>query len=117
MFSRVEPYREHRHESRSEVNIFLLVVISICLMISTGCVISPRRTLGGGANPTPTPTGSPTPTPSGGAAGKLYVTNVNNNSIMRFDGAASLNGNVAPNAVISGASTQIISPQHIFVDG
>src|SRR5215469_10512952 len=50
----------------------------VLLLVISGCVISPRRTLGGGGGtptPTPTPTGSPTPTPtpSGTPQGKLYV--------------------------------------------
>lgn len=85
------------------------------LALSAGCVISPRRTLGGGSG---SGSGSPTPTPTPGtgAAGKLYVSNSNTNSILRFNGAATSNGNVAPAANISGASTQLNNPQHIFVD-
>jgi SMP-30/Gluconolactonase/LRE-like region len=118
MFGRVEARREHQspHNDRRAPNVFIFILLSTVLMISAGCVISPRRIVGGGGA-TPTPTGSPTPTPPAGAAGKLYVTNINNNSILRFDNASSANGNLGPAAIISGASTQIISPQHIFVDG
>jgi hypothetical protein len=106
--------RNHRAGERRR-NAFPFVVLLCVLVLSAGCVISPRRIVGGGGS-TPTPTGSPTPTPAPGAPGKLYVSNPNNNSILRFDGAATANGNLAPIAVISGSSTQIISPRHIFID-
>jgi hypothetical protein len=93
-----------------------LGTVLLCLLaFSAGCVISPRRTLGGGSgsgNPTPTPT----PTPTSSAAGTLYVSNQNTNSILRFNNAGTSNGNVAPAGVISGAATQLNSPRHIFVD-
>ncbi len=88
-------------------------------MLAAGCVISPRRIVCNGcATPTPTPSpgSSPTPTPVPGAAGKLYVSNPNNNSILRFDNASTADGNIGPNGVISGSSTLITSPQHIFID-
>ena len=56
---------------------FLLAGICVavfCFLLTVGCVISPRRTLGGGSGtPTPTPTPGPTtsPTPAPVAAGKL----------------------------------------------
>ena len=87
----------------------------LALIFSTGCVISPRRTLGGG---TGSSVGGATPTPTPGTAvpGKLYVSDMNTNIIVRFDNANTSSGNIVPSAVISGASTQLSSPQHIFVD-
>jgi hypothetical protein len=88
----------------------LLLLVSI-----VGCVISPRRTLGGGPTPTPTPTGSPTPTPPA-ATGKLYVSNGGANSILRFDNALTASGNIVPSATISGASTTLNGPAFITLD-
>jgi hypothetical protein len=102
-------------------NAFVFAVLLCVLMLMAGCQISPRRLCNGCTNPTPTPTpnGSqtPTPTPTPGAPGKLYVSDPNNNSILRFDGANTADGNLAPIATIQGASTLINAPQHIFVDG
>jgi hypothetical protein len=109
------------------------------LVFSTGCVISPRRTLGGSATPTPTPTTSPTPTPSPtpsptptptatptptpAATGKLYVsnndttsTNTNANSIVRFDNAFTVTGNAVPSAEIVGTLTTLSQPEYLFLD-
>jgi len=85
-----------------------ICVAVFCLLLTVGCVISPRRTLGGGGGtptPTPTPTGSPTPTPV--ATGKLYVMDVNSSAILRFDNAFTASGNVPPAATIQGAATTI----------
>ncbi|HWF03403.1 MAG TPA: hypothetical protein VHA06_06935 [Candidatus Angelobacter sp.] len=96
--------------------------MAFVLLLSTGCVISPRRTLGD-TNPTPTPTAtptptiSPTPTPvSAVPTGKLYVSNSNDNSIFRFDNAFTATGNVAPAATISGGATTLSSPAFITLD-
>jgi len=95
----------------------------VLLLVISGCVISPRRTLGGGGGtptptPTPTPTGSPTPTPtpSGTPQGKLYVSNAGDDSIVRFDQAFTASGNIVPGAKISGANTQLNAPAFIFLD-
>jgi len=64
-----------------------------------GCVISPRR---GTTN-----TGGPT-------GGKLFVATAG--SILRFGSALTANGNVAPEATISGSQTQLSSPQRILLD-
>ncbi|MGZ4898480.1 MAG: hypothetical protein ACXV8X_02385, partial [Candidatus Angelobacter sp.] len=74
-----------------------------CLLLVVGCVISPRRIVGGGGGGTPTPT--PTPTPNPVATGKLYVSNGTTNTILRFDNALTTSGNVTPAAQIVGAST------------
>jgi len=86
-----------------------------CLLLVVGCVISPRRTLGGGGG-TPTPTPSPTPTPNPAATGKLYVSNGGANSILRFDNAFTAGGNVIPAATISGASTTLLGPAFLTLD-
>ena len=88
-----------------------------CLLLTVGCVISPRRTLGGGGGtptPTPTPTGSPTPTP--GATGKLYAMDTNANTLLRFNNASTTNGSPTPAATISGLNTTLNSPNYIFLD-
>jgi hypothetical protein len=99
-----------------------LCAVAFALLLSTGCVISPRRTLGDtNATPTPTPTATPTPTSSPtptpvAITGKLYVSNSNDNSILRFDNAFTATGNVAPAATISGAATTLSSPAFITLD-
>jgi hypothetical protein len=88
-----------------------------CLLFAAGCVISPRRTFGGGGTPTPTPTptASPTPTPVV-ATGKLYVSNGGADSILRFDNALTASGNIVPAATISGANTTLNAPAYITLD-
>jgi len=92
-----------------------ICAVLFLLLTVVGCVISPRRTLGGGPTPTPTPTGSPTPTPPAGA-GKLYVSNGGANSILRFDDALTASGNIVPAATISGAATTLNGPVFITLD-
>ena len=92
-----------------------------CLLLTVGCVISPRRTLGGGGGtPTPTPTASPTPTgsptPTPVATGKLYVMDSNSNTLLRFDNALTANGNVTPAATIVGNNTTFNFPGFITLD-
>jgi hypothetical protein len=92
-------------------------VAVFCLLLTVGCVISPRRTLGGGGGtptPTPTPTGSPTPTPV--ATGKLYVMDTNSNTLLRFDNAFTASGNATPAATIVGTNTTFSSPAFITLD-
>jgi hypothetical protein len=50
------------------------------------------------------------------APGKIYVSNSATSSILRFDGAPTLNGDVVPGGVISGAGTNLNSPSYIFID-
>lgn len=88
-------------------------IFSLFLMV--GCVISPRRTLGGGT-PTPTPSPTATPTPNPTATGKLYVSNSGGDSILRFDNAFTANADVAPAATISGANTTLNSPSFMTLD-
>ena len=96
-----------------------ICVAVFCLLLTVGCVISPRRTLGGGGGtptptPTPTPTGSPTPTPV--ATGKLYVMEGNSNTLLRFDNALTANGNVTPAANIVGNNTTFNFPNFMTLD-
>ncbi len=79
------------------------------LTLLNGCVISPRRTLGGGG------TGG-TGGGGGGTAtgGKLYVTS--GNSIVRFDSALSAGGNIAPGGTIIGSATTLSLPQALQID-
>jgi len=95
-----------------------ICVAVICLLLTVGCVISPRRTLGGGGGgtPTPTPTASPTPTPNPAATGKLYVMDTNSNSLLRFDNAFTANNNATPAATIVGANTSLNFPNYIALD-
>jgi hypothetical protein len=103
-------------------NFMLGWLFASCLvffLIISGCVISPRRTLGGGGatpTPTPNPTGTPTPTPSTTPQGKLYVSNASTNSIVRFDQAFTASGNIVPGAVIRGTKTSLNAPDFIFLD-
>jgi hypothetical protein len=53
---------------------------------------------------------------TGTGLGKLYVSNAANNSIVRFDNALTVTGNVSPGATISGASTQLAAPQYMLID-
>ena len=102
---------------RQPANLFTFAVLLCLVALAAGCVISPRRIVGGGTpTPTPNPSGSPTPTPVPGAPGKLYVSDPNNNSILRFDNANTADANLAPAATIIGTSTLLNAPQHIFVD-
>jgi hypothetical protein len=90
-------------------------VAVFCFLLTVGCVISPRRTLGGGGGtPTPTPTGSPTPTPA--ATGKLYVIDSNSNTLLRFDNALTVNGNPTPAATIVGTNTTFNFPNFMTLD-
>src|SRR6476646_3418076 len=94
-----------------------ICVAVFCLLLTVGCVISPRRTLGGGGGtptPTPTPTGSPTPTPV--ATGKLYVMNSTSNTLLRFDNAFTASGNATPAATIVGTNTTFNSPSFMTLD-
>lgn len=104
---------------RSFVSGWLFASALVLFLIISGCVISPRRTLGGGGatpTPTPNPTGTPTPTPSSTPQGKLYVSNGGANSIVRFDQAFTDSGNIVPGATISGANTTLNAPEYIFLD-
>jgi 6-phosphogluconolactonase (cycloisomerase 2 family) len=90
-----------------------------CLLLTVGCVISPRRTLGGGGGtptptPTPSPTGSPTPTPV--PTGKLYVMNQSTNTLLRFDNAFTANGSPPPAATIKGSATTINGATFMTLD-
>jgi hypothetical protein len=94
-----------------------ICVAVFCLLLTVGCVISPRRTLGGGGGtptPTPSPTGSPTPTPV--ATGKLYVMNTTSNTLLRFDNAFTASGNATPAATIVGTATTFNSPSFMTLD-
>jgi len=93
------------------------ILAAFCLFLMVGCVISPRRTLGGGGGtPTPTPSPTATPTPNPAATGKLYVSNSGAASIVRFDNAFTANGDVSPAATISGANTTLNSPSFMTLD-
>jgi hypothetical protein len=94
-------------------------VAVFCLLLTVGCVISPRRTLGGGGGtPTPTPTPGPTtsPTPTPVAAGKLYVMESNSNTLLRFDNALTANGNIQPAVKIVGTNTTFNFPGFMTLD-
>ena len=83
----------------------LAALIFLTILFISGCVISPRRTVGGGNG------GG-----NGNGTGQLYVSNESNNSIVRFSGATQATGNIQPAATISGSSTGLNQPQYIFVD-
>lgn len=79
-------------------------LVFILAIIVTGCVISPRRTVGGGT------------TGGGGGAtgtgGQLYVSTPN--GILRFASAETINGNTPPTATIT--TVALSSPQHMAID-
>src|SRR5579871_5928344 len=84
---------------------FCAFLILVLAMMLAGCVISPRRTLGGSS------TGSGGGT-TGGTGGQLYVTTPS--SILRFSGAETVRGNTAPTATIT--STAFSNLQRLAVD-
>jgi len=105
---------------RNSFLFFTIMLMAVVAAIS-GCQISPRI-IPGQPTPTPTatpgpsgsPTATPTPTPiPPSAVGKLYVTDQDDNSILRFDNALSATGNVVPGAVIKGSSTTLSNPQFV----
>jgi hypothetical protein len=105
--------------------ISLAAVLFFALLMMSGCVISPRRTLGGSASPSPTPTATPSPSPTPSASptptpvvptNRLYVSNQNTNSIARFDNGLTATGNIAPSATISGTATTLSAPQYLAFD-
>lgn len=110
---------------RNPFAVSIILLASLVAAIS-GCVISPRIIPGQptptptatptpSSSPTPTPTPTPTPIPPS-ALGKLYVTNQDGNSILRFDNALQATGNQAPGAQINGTSTGLDAPQFIALD-
>ncbi|MGC2696173.1 MAG: hypothetical protein WA738_10310 [Candidatus Angelobacter sp.] len=80
----------------------LYAVLALILLAISGCV-SPRRggTVSGGGG-------------GGGTGGQLYVSTAG--SILHFSNAETSNGNVAPVNTITGTSTQLSAPQHLFMD-
>lgn len=77
----------------------LATVATLALLLATGCV-SPLVVPGNSGNTT--------------TGGKLYVSTPT--SILRFGNALSANGNVAPEATIAGAATELSSPARIQID-
>jgi hypothetical protein len=105
--------------------ISLAAVLCFALLMMSGCVISPRRTLGGTASPSPTPTATPSSSPTPTASptptpvvptNRLYVSDQNANSIVRFNDGLAANGNVAPSAIIAGTATTLNAPQYLAFD-
>ena len=82
---------------------YAILVFTLALMLC-GCVISPRRTLGGGSG-----SGSGGST---GTGGQLYVST--QNSILRFSNVEAAVGNVAPTATI--ISPSLSGLQHMTID-
>ncbi len=81
----------------------ITAALSLLLLLSlSGCVISPRR--------------DGTTTPGGTGTGQLYVVSQSTNSILRFSRATAVSGSTAAAANINGASTQLNTPQYIFLD-
>jgi hypothetical protein len=85
---------------------YAILVLALALTLA-GCVISPRRTLGGSG----TGSGGGGTTP-GGTGGQLYVTTPN--SILRFSSAETVSGNTAPTATLT--STSFSNLQRLIVD-
>jgi hypothetical protein len=79
--------------------------IAICLLVFLcGC--------GGGSGRS----GNSITTNPGTGMGRIYVSNADGNSIVRFDNALTVTGNVSPGATISGAATQLAAPQYMLLD-
>ncbi|HWX54854.1 MAG TPA: hypothetical protein VN176_09725 [Verrucomicrobiae bacterium] len=55
-------------------------------------------------------------TGGGGIQGRLYLSEPTANSVLRFDNAFTATGGVAASATVSGATTQLQSPQHLLLD-
>ncbi len=51
-----------------------------------------------------------------GGQGLLYVANAQTNSILRFDGATTLDADIPPVAIIQGGLTRLSAPQYLFLD-
>ena len=85
---------------------FYAILLVAMALILAGCVISPRRTLGGSG------TGSGGGGGSTGTGGQLYVSTAN--SILRFSDVEATVGNVAPTATIT--SPSLSGPQHMTID-
>src|ERR1700743_3533872 len=85
---------------------FYTVFICLLAMMLSGCVISPRRTVGGGG------TGSGGSGGTGATGGQLYVTTPT--SILRFINAETINGNTAPDATITSSAFSVL--QRLIVD-
>src|SRR5262249_34110912 len=75
------------------------LLLAVATLLACGCDVSPGRNR---------PSTSPL------TNGILYVANPS--SILRFSNALSATGNVTPAATISGAATQLSSPQHLLLD-
>ncbi|MCL5878764.1 MAG: Ig-like domain-containing protein, partial [Deltaproteobacteria bacterium] len=74
--------------------------------------IAPSRAVSGASTTLNSPYGMWLDT----ASDRLYVANLNGDSILIFNNASSINGNVAPSRTISGASTQLTTPAVIWLD-
>ena len=110
---------DERHKRRVERatavasnRFFILTILFVSFLAALNGCVSPRRVVGGSPSPTPTPSVSPVP----GSAGKLYVSNQNGNSILRFDNALTVSGAPQPAASISGPNTGLNLPQFMALD-
>jgi hypothetical protein len=99
--------RRNNGSRRQPADLLVFAVLFCLFALSTGCVISPRRIVGGTPTPTPTP-------PSGSGQGLLYVSIPGANTILRFSSAGTANGAVNPAATITGGTLN--SPQGMFID-
>jgi len=77
------------------------ISIAGLLILTNGCVISPRR--GPGSS-------------SGNGVGSIYVSNTSTNTVLRFGNASGVNGNATPAATVQGGATQLSSPQYLALD-
>ena len=88
---------------------------SILVFNNAGTVsgnVTPARIIAGGLTTLSTPNGIYVDI----ANDLLYIANSGANSILVFNGASTVSGNVAPTNVISGTSTTLNTPLGIFVD-
>lgn len=68
------------------------------------------------ASPTPTPTASPSPTPTPTPQARLFIANLAGNNVTSYADPATVNGNIAPEANLAGAQTQLTQPSDIVVN-
>ena len=68
------------------------------------------------ASPSPTPTASPSPSPTPAPPARLFIANFAGNNVTSYSDPSTVNGNIAPEANLAGAQTQLNQPSDIVVN-